>query len=778
MGFVESFLTERPQDGLDAVQSRLRKGRALHEQVANYFKERAHIEDMYAKSITKAFQKHFVTDTQTLGSFTAPWEKLSAEAMELATLHTQLSSRITSEVERPLRDFARTHPEWQNLTLAEANCNRIAKEFDDRHSKVTKYTKAVEKVSGKKAEAAEQKLTEYTRNLDSIRSAWRLEGPVILQKYQSVDQSRLEHLKQIASTFEAIQTEIMLQIVEISGNTSASIGEFDPLMDIELFTSEASINMQYRSVTQSKAASIDHRTADTQDQIRSASTSLFGSTIEIMPKDILYLLQTMGHGLMLASAVTTTTNALRRAAPRMHMEIKQESVTESTDEARAALERVTSTLKQTKTMSRRHPDRRNVRSMYQSEDLTGHNSYQSSPLSTPFPTDSSSGSRVLLNNSSSHLQVSTPFSPGNSRGNNLVVPPLPAHSQSQLNQPIPPMPSLTIANANGPESPSTTAPTLSAPQRLTTDPDLLANTGTSAPTSPISAPPAGTGAGHKRTWVTSVVEKVHVHTQGGQVSKMMVTGEVIMTIEGTEADPEQPTEALLRLDQLQVLEKCVPHQTYLSSEEEGAYWVDLVALSQAIQQNGAGQGIVVLKYQVKVTEEEARQTMIPLLVHPAWKCEPHQTSLLINYKVNPHCKISQPVPSVTGVPEGGDIAAQEAQLSELSFLVPISGAVVNAQSRPTGIWNSETSRMFWDVDNLTMSSTAPESQKLLARFELNSTGGPSQASPTAAKFRVQGRLLSDVKVHLERANRQEEQTRVAFGSVRLQVQSGRYLAAA
>ncbi|KAI8350567.1 Muniscin C-terminal mu homology domain-containing protein [Mortierella sp. GBAus27b] len=840
MGFVESFLTERPQDGLDAVQSRLRKGRALHEQVANYFKERAHIEDMYAKSITKAFQKHFVTDTQTLGSFTAPWEKLSAEAMELATLHTQLSSRITSEVERPLRDFARTHPEWQNLTLAEANCNRIAKEFDDRHSKVTKYTKAVEKVSGKKAEAAEQKLTEYTRNLDSIRSAWRLEGPVILQKYQSVDQSRLEHLKQIASTFEAIQTEIMLQIVEISGNTSASIGEFDPLMDIELFTSEASINMQSlepphdgasvasgtsypgngdtigsmdprrsngthkrgltgssqlsnisfsdRSVTQSKAASIDHRTADTQDQIRSASTSLFGSTIEIPPNNVDaegYTVPPPDHGPWSDAGFSSNndderseTSSFFSQAPRMHMEIKQESVTESTDEARAALERVTSTLKQTKTMSRRHPDRRNVRSMYQSEDLTGHNSYQSSPLSTPFPTDSSSGSRVLLNNSSSHLQVSTPFSPGNSRGNNLVVPPLPAHSQSQLNQPIPPMPSLTIANANGPESPSTTAPTLSAPQRLTTDPDLLANTGTSAPTSPISAPPAGTGAGHKRTWVTSVVEKVHVHTQGGQVSKMMVTGEVIMTIEGTEADPEQPTEALLRLDQLQVLEKCVPHQTYLSSEEEGAYWVDLVALSQAIQQNGAGQGIVVLKYQVKVTEEEARQTMIPLLVHPAWKCEPHQTSLLINYKVNPHCKISQPVPSVTGVPEGGDIAAQEAQLSELSFLVPISGAVVNAQSRPTGIWNSETSRMFWDVDNLTMSSTAPESQKLLARFELNSTGGPSQASPTAAKFRVQGRLLSDVKVHLERANRQEEQTRVAFGSVRLQVQSGRYLAAA
>lgn len=42
----------------------------------------------------------------------------------------------------------------------------------------------------------------------------------------------------------------------------------------------------------------------------------------------------------------------------MQMEIRQDSVSESNDEARAALERVTSTLKQTKTISRRHPGRR------------------------------------------------------------------------------------------------------------------------------------------------------------------------------------------------------------------------------------------------------------------------------------------------------------------------------------------------------------------------------------------------------------------------------------
>lgn len=42
----------------------------------------------------------------------------------------------------------------------------------------------------------------------------------------------------------------------------------------------------------------------------------------------------------------------------MHLEIRQEAVQESNDEARIALERVATTLKQTKTVSRRHPERR------------------------------------------------------------------------------------------------------------------------------------------------------------------------------------------------------------------------------------------------------------------------------------------------------------------------------------------------------------------------------------------------------------------------------------
>ncbi|KAG0270721.1 hypothetical protein BGZ95_001602 [Linnemannia exigua] len=852
MGYADAFLTERPQDGLEAVQSRLKKGRSLHEQLANYYKERAHIEDMYAKNITKAFQKHFVTDIQALGTFTAPWDKLNAETNELATLHGQFSLKITNEIERPMRDFAK-NPEWQNIALAEGNCNRIAKEFEEKQLKVTKYTKAVEKVSGKKAEAAEQKLMEYTKQLESTRTAWRLEGPIVLQKYQNLDQSRLDHLKQTLAAFEALQTEMALQIAELSGRTSSSAAEFDAIMDIELFASEASIhlnalephdgasiisgishpsngdtvgsldgrktngahkramtgssqlsNISYsteRSAAQSKAGSMDQtRTIETLDHARSAS-SVLGSAIDVPTNHVDadgFSIPPPDHGPWSDAGANTYDDERSETssfsqAPKMQMEIKKDTVSESNDEARAALERVASTLKQSKTVSRRHPGRREVRSMYQSEDASsGYNSYHSSPLSTGFtpessrealatpPAMNSPGSRAFFNTSASHSQTST-LTPGMTRASTLGLPSSSSPVQLQTSHSLPPTPSLVIANGSASASGPPSAPVLGVSQPQANEPGSIATSinGSSAPTSPISPTHGGSvlGAGQPQKWVASVIEKIHVHAHSGEISKMMVTGEVILNLEGTEPDPEGSVKkALLRLDQLQSLDKHVPNPAYLSPKEgtEGTYWVNLEALSQAMQQNGVGQGhgVVVLKYQVKTTEEDARQKMVPLMVHPAWKCESHQTSLLINYKANAHCKLSQ------AYSEGN------VHLSEVSFLVPVSGDVTNVQSRPTGIWNSESSKMFWDVDNVTMSSTAPEPHKLLARFEMNPAGGASQPSAAAVKFRVQGQLLSDLVVSLEKEQEEsaevevEEREHVAFGSVRLQVQSGRYLATA
>ncbi|KAF9580750.1 hypothetical protein BGW38_002476, partial [Lunasporangiospora selenospora] len=699
----------------------------------------AHIEDMYAKSITKAFQKHLVTDTHALGTFNAAWERLSAETVEIATLHGQFSLRIANEIEKPLRDFARTHSEWQNLTLAEANCNRIAKEFDEKTTKVTKYTRAVERTTGKKSGAAEQKLMDYTKQLESLRTAWRLEGPVVLQKYQDVDQSRLEHLKQVVLAFEAIQSEIALQVDQISTQCISLAAEFDSLTDIEVFAAETSTDLHSlqpydgasimstashpnngdrslddrrsngvhkrgptgssqisavsystdRSFSQSKAGSLDQtRSMDPQEHVRSGS-SVPGSLLDtvstptidaegysIPPPDNGHW--TDGAGSMNFEDERSETSSFSQQ-PRMHLEIREDSVAESTDEARAALERVSSTLKLSKTIVRRHPGRRDY--------------------SLPVPALVAPGS-----------------SPSNAAGGGEAI-----LEQGGVFAAEPE--SMDTSTLASPVEATPASPTMEIPAAVET---VLNGNHGEAPA--VSVEP------RKQKWVVSVVEKVHALTQAGEVGKLMVTGEVVFLREEVtkEAEMEGASEnetrrkAILRLARIQSLEKYLPNPAYLSQYVEkdggvGTYWVDLEAIGRDLGQEPTG--VTVLKYQVRSSEEGARQ-MLPLLIHPAWKCEAHQTSLLINYKANAQCRLLK---------GGEEEEGSEAQFQDLSFLVPVSGEVTGVQSKPTGVWGGETNKMFWDVESIAVDSTEP--RKLLARFELNPASGPSQPSATAVKFR-------------------------------------------
>ncbi|KAG0239516.1 hypothetical protein BGW41_007623 [Actinomortierella wolfii] len=978
MGYSEAFLTERPQDGLDAVQARLRKGKALHEQLANYFKERAHIEDMYAKSITKAFQKHFVTDPSILGTFISPWERLSEETTELATLHGQLSLRILNEIEKPLRDYARLQPAWQNLTLAESNCARLAKEYDEKLVKVTKYTKTVERVtSGKKAEVAEQKLMGYTKQLESTRTAWRLEGPVILQKYQDVDEGRLAHLKDMITAFEALQTEIALQVVEMASKTSASVAEFEPMVDMELFASEAAMSMRTvqpaslstregstlsssthphdemqqqhiqsssnhsdtvssleprksngthrRGMTSgsqmsntsfstdishglSKVASIEHIRghfgASDQGQILN-NTRAQGSTLDvptlsqrvdaegysIPPPDNSPWAEAAaaaaaagggGTGSVLGDDEKSETSSFfsHMTPNRMQMEIRQDSVSENTEEAKAAMERVASTLKATNTVSRRARGRREIRSMYHaSEDslaaYSSNPSHQSSPGGTSVgfsgqtPESSPSASRIMLNSQGGggsasggvpSLANSTAFSPHNLRASTIGF--STSASSSPLTPTFPPavrastlgVPSLESPTSSSPSSTnpflqpplptssnttttaSTTATTvivLNEGQPLAAEPDSIHDVVVTPPPLPELQPVEGAKAVDASATTTatattdatdniaavstqdgqgevglsevgaSVVERINLLSHGGEIAKMMVTGEVSLHLDRflAQQNPKaRKGRLVLRLRRTDELDKYLPNPNFLaateassSSEEEvheQEYQLDVDALRAARQ---AGQmTVVVLKYQVKTEDGNQQpqgvprqQQMVPLLMQPAWKIEPHQTSLLINYKTNARCRLAT---ALSSSPNG---TTAPAQLSDVSFLVPVAGKVTNVQSRPNGVWSDEANKMLWDIGTMALDEH-PEPHKLLARFELdpNQAAGPegSQNGPAAVKFRIHGRLLSAIEVDLthekaspegdEDGDGQVEVEEIRVDAVQMQTQSGRYLAMA
>ncbi|RKP11441.1 hypothetical protein BJ684DRAFT_21989 [Piptocephalis cylindrospora] len=57
MSYVGAFIDQRPKSALDTLSSRLRRAKHLNDELADYFRERANIEEAYARQLTKLSAK-------------------------------------------------------------------------------------------------------------------------------------------------------------------------------------------------------------------------------------------------------------------------------------------------------------------------------------------------------------------------------------------------------------------------------------------------------------------------------------------------------------------------------------------------------------------------------------------------------------------------------------------------------------------------------------------------------------------------------------------------
>ncbi|CAG8621881.1 8541_t:CDS:2, partial [Cetraspora pellucida] len=257
----------------------------------------------------------------------------------------------------------------------------------------------------------------------------------------------------------------------------------------------------------------------------------------------------------------------------------------------------------------------------------------------------------------------------------------------------------------------------------------------------------------------SILETVNIISKGGDVIKLLVTGEISVTYNDS-IIRDNSTPIRLRINNFDTLEKAVPNTSYLSSASEvpGVYDLDIGLLSLA-----GSTPVIIMKYQLRI-DSQHKSAFVPLHVTPKWKCESNQTSLVISYEVNPEFRLS-------------------GTLTELSFIVPVDGEVKTVQSKPSGVWSVEKQRMYWQVNNADL-ATPYELKRILARFETSQT---SQPAPAAVKFLCEGQLLSNISLEivqdipngngiLKQNDNSECKNTSKFQSVLYQIASGKFLA--
>ncbi|KAG2186239.1 hypothetical protein INT43_002677 [Umbelopsis isabellina] len=239
--FVEAFLTEKPKDGIDVVQSRLRKGQKLTDELAEYFRERAAIEDQYARSLVKLSRKTFISDKTALGTMQPLWHKLFDEITDIANIHGNMAQNITDDVERHIRSIWANDKNLTAIRNMEPSMARYAKDYDELQVKLQKHQKVLEKAGGgKKQEEAQNKLKAYQQNLNDLKRRWSQEGPAYLEACQAIDVHRFNALKESIQAFEKMQAEQMSKRMEHADSVNVAALTLEVENELNDFTAHFS----------------------------------------------------------------------------------------------------------------------------------------------------------------------------------------------------------------------------------------------------------------------------------------------------------------------------------------------------------------------------------------------------------------------------------------------------------------------------------------------------------------------------------------------------------
>lgn len=217
---------------------------------------------------------------------------------------------------------------------------------------------------------------------------------------------------------------------------------------------------------------------------------------------------------------------------------------------------------------------------------------------------------------------------------------------------------------------------------------------------------------HENGLNASVVETVNASFTQGQVTRAIVVGEMALAYNKAEGQEVARSETI-RLDSFPVLEKVAPNPSFITAASTGSG-------EYSVQTSQITRTQVAFKYQVHL-EDNTLASHVPMLLHPTWRIEATQASVILQYSFNPAFASS-----------GG----RSVSLKNVCIYVNVEGArATGCQSKPAGAFRRERSLLYWNLGDIRLDGYAQAPQKLLARF---STEGEARAGSTEARWEITG----------------------------------------
>ncbi|XP_052274271.1 F-BAR domain only protein 2-like isoform X3 [Dreissena polymorpha] len=362
--------------------------------------------------------------------------------------------------------------------------------------------------------------------------------------------------------------------------------------------------------------------------------------------------------------------------------------------------------------------------------------FNDGPSSNFFEKSATNPSPQSIANTSDHLSQSGSSDMGGSSSSqpveNGVVPPT-----------IPQRPPSRGVIPQVPARPSSGCPSPFSLNRIDSSANVQWNT-TSMPIGSSRGPsPLTIGMADTVPLAVAFTETINAYFKGTDATKCSVkmSGNLMMSFPAgvVRVFMDNPNPAPLsfklknssRLDQILLNKQLVTQDTGQSIEGSDVYTFDMPALSDHLRSQGETNksasyfNIDILKYQIK-TQPGVESTPLPVVVY--WKCEEKVTDYRLDYRFN--------APAMTS----------GATLKNISATVIVDGGVSSMQSLPEGVWNNETKRATWKLNDISEVSENSSQGSIRAKFALEN--GKSTPSTTALQFLAEGSTLSGIDFEL------------------------------
>ncbi|CCK69338.1 Syp1p KNAG_0C02270 [Huiozyma naganishii CBS 8797] len=748
-----AILTEKqPYEATEAIRIRLSQAKLVNKDFYSLFRDVAELKKHYAQQLRKiiaengdldAILKRQMLDNQvltseemsnfkfnSLGELNDLWSTIVGELKTDLESSTQFQKLLEHQIVKTLKETTETDRNWAESKRLHSKLSRIAADID-------MYSK----------DQGQQD------RLEQANSQWASEVPYLVEVFETLDYNRLQTLKDCLLAFQTGFGDYLLNNTKSSENVMAKFLEFDPKDEISRFARDASTSnfllsdnygTNQRAEThndysnQTKTAR--HNASPSHDKRKSTFAQIgsrFTSASTVLHHDLMnnefsdsgnnmsLKDKKSSHGLK--SRVGSIFGKKLLNKNKRPQSVTNDSISElpSSNSARHS---------QGNTSSQYNLGGDHARPRSSSRPYSMQRNNSSSTAGTPFA-EVDEPSQPVKDEPKFAVRSSIPASPVRNSPSNrfsLNQPPLqpqqrpaPLANEPQLNQglsPVAPLPENpqfghavegnkplhiqapaippsrkhTVSNRLPPGQLSTTS---SVPQ-LQHAPSALSSqvtgelrelnpqaTGSSQSLNGQSLFQHSVSNGTSIGLNASVAEVINATFKEGVLRDSQLIGEIALSyVPNTTMNNPVPVGINMKINNGVKFDKIMLNHAFVEQVEKESFKVN----PQFIDNRTLG----AVKYSVN-------EPLAPVVVHPVWKFEPHQSSVVLTVKMAPF------------VPE----RVKQLVLEDFVVFASIEGANVDsALSKPQGSFNKERKRITWKFTQPLVLTRESGGERLIARF--------------------------------------------------------------